>query len=229
MTINIDKNFIKNTLVVILVLIAVVWLVSGTNWFKKITANIGAFLTEISEQKPEPQEPKTDGQKPESQLSNLKVRALGYYYGPQGDQLGIGPLPPKVDAPTSIWVFYEVQNQGHQLTNFKLSATLADRVVYPGNQTVLNGYLQYAEVSRRLVWTIDNIKENNEIYKVGFELTIIPKTQDTGQILDFLKDIQFSAYDTSVQKEISGILKNITTNLDDDNLASQKGRVVPLQ
>ena len=40
--------------------------------------------------------------------SNLAVQVYPMYYAPTGDQLGRGPLPPKVGETTKYWIFCEV-------------------------------------------------------------------------------------------------------------------------
>jgi len=50
--------------------------------------------------------------------SSLNVKSAGYYYSPQGDQLGMGPIPPMVDIPTNYWIFWSADNFGNDLGSF---------------------------------------------------------------------------------------------------------------
>lgn len=157
--------------------------------------------------------------------SNLNVSSAGYYYGLQGDQLGTGPVPPIVDILTSYWIFWEVDNFGNDLSSFSLTADLPEDLVWTNNKSVLEGNLQYGEISRRVIWNVDNIIAQNGKYKARFEIGLIPKEGDVGKVLDLLKNIQFSVQDNFCGAEISGSKENIDTNLKDDNLISNKGRV----
>ena len=39
--------------------------------------------------------------------AELNVSSVAYYTSPQGDQLGIGPIPPIVEKTTNYWLFWE--------------------------------------------------------------------------------------------------------------------------
>lgn len=157
--------------------------------------------------------------------SSLSVESAAYYYSPQGDQLGAGPIPPMVDIPTNYWIFWSADNFGNDLSSFSISADLPEGLVWTNNKSVLDGNLQYGEVSRRVIWTVDNISAQGEKYKAKFEVGLIPEEKDIGQVLDLLKNIQFSAQDNFCGVQISGIKEKIDTNLKNDNLSSGQGQV----
>ena len=69
----------------------------------------------------------------------LNVRSAGYYYSPQGDQLGIGPLPPMVDIQTNYWIFWQIGNFNSDLENFTLTAQLPENIVWTGKKSLLAG------------------------------------------------------------------------------------------
>jgi hypothetical protein len=157
--------------------------------------------------------------------SNLNVKSAGYYYSPQGDQLGAGPVPPMVDIPTNYWVFWELDNFGNDLESFSLSADLPKELVWTNNKSVLAGNLQFGEISRRVIWNIDSVLAQNGKYQAKFEIGLIPEENDIGKVLDLLKNIQFSAEDSFCGSEILGNKEKIDTNLKDDNLISGQGSV----
>ncbi len=159
-------------------------------------------------------------------LSNLSFNSAGYYYSPYGDQLGTGPIPPQVDIPTNYWIFWELENYGNNLSNFSVSADLPPGLVWTNNKSVLAGNLQYGEISRRVIWTIEEIPAQSEKFQVKFEVGLIPEIKDIGQILNLLENIRFFAQDNFCQTQISGLKENINTDLKDDNLVSGKGKVI---
>ena len=155
----------------------------------------------------------------------LDVKSAGYYYSPQGDQLGIGPLPPIVDIRTNYWVFWEIGNFNKDIENFVMTAQLPDNVIWTGNKTVLAGKLNFGQMSKRIVWEIDKIEKQGS-YKIGFEIGLIPVQNDIGKILNLLTNIEYQAKDKFSQ-EIKNSLNNITTDLIFDNLAKGKAKVIP--
>ena len=162
-------------------------------------------------------------------LSNLQIHSGAYYYSSQGDQLGVGPLPPVVDMATDYWVFWDVSNLGNDLDNVQVSADLSDNVVWTDTKSVLDGDLKHGEVGGRVIWTLDSVPADNSgsHQKVGFEIGIIPTADDNGHILTLLKNIRYSANDKFADQIISGSLRNLDTNLEADSLGSGKGAVLP--
>ncbi|MDD4333172.1 MAG: hypothetical protein PHT51_03600 [Patescibacteria group bacterium] len=159
-------------------------------------------------------------------LTDLKVKSNGYYYSPQGDQLGVGPVPPIVGVPTTYWVIWEVDNYGNGLNNFKLLGDLPANVAWTGNDSMLAGKLSHGEVGNQVIWEIDNIDKSGGNYKAGFEIQIIPTKDDVGKLLTLLSDIHYQATDNFCSQELSGNFKNITTNLESDKFVFGKGVVV---
>ncbi len=158
-------------------------------------------------------------------LTRALSSASAYYYSPQGDQLGVGPLPPAVDMATSYWIFLEFSSLGNNLENFSLTAELPQNVYFSNNKRVLDGRLIYGEIGNRVVWDIDKVNGDNTKYRANFEITLIPEEDDLGKIVNLLENIKFTAQDVFTDQEINQILPNINTNLINDKLSSNKGRV----
>ncbi|MCX6793017.1 MAG: hypothetical protein NTY12_03240 [Candidatus Falkowbacteria bacterium] len=161
--------------------------------------------------------------------SNISVSSAGYYYGPQGDQLGIGPLPPKVDIPTTYWVIWEANNLGNDLSDFEVSADLPINVVWLDQKSVVAGDVTYSPVSRRILWRADKIAQTGGNYRVSFAISLVPRSQDLGTEPILLSNIKFSAKDLYTDDIISKNLANITTNIEQDRKATGKGKVEPLE
>jgi hypothetical protein len=159
----------------------------------------------------------------------LEMKSAGYYYSPQGDQLGIGPLPPRVDMSTNYWIFWEVDSFNADLEDLTVTAQLPENVIWTDKKSLLAGKLHFGQVTRRVIWTIDQVSQDGGPYRVGFEVGIIPRQNEVGRILDLVVDIQYRATDQSSQKEIQGTLDNITTDLIFDELATGQGEVVPFK
>jgi hypothetical protein len=158
--------------------------------------------------------------------STLNISSAGYYYSRQGDQLGVGPLPPTVDIPTRYWIFWEADNFGNDLKDFSLTAELPDNIVWTDNKSLLAGNLRYGQIGKRVIWSVDDISKDGGNNKAAFEIEIIPTANDIGKIKGLLSDIKYSAYDKFTGQAMSGDLKTITTDLEFDKMASGKGKIV---
>ncbi|MFA5247818.1 MAG: hypothetical protein WC415_01040 [Patescibacteria group bacterium] len=162
-------------------------------------------------------------------LSDLQVSSKGIYYSAQGDQLGIGPLPPAADVPTRYWIFWEVNNLGNELKDLVISADLPVNVGWTNQKSLLAGDIRYGAISKKVIWNVDNVSRADGIYRAGFEVELIPSQSDIGKIPDLLTNIQYSATDVFANTEIKGELSNITADLKDDPTASGKGTVVNMK
>lgn len=169
--------------------------------------------------------------------SNTLIKSRAYYYSAQGDQLGLGPIPPMVDMATNYWIFWEVNNLGNALDNFTIAGDLPEDVIWTDNTNVLGGKLMHGQVGGRVIWQAGNIVadpadykgEQQHIYKAGFEVGIIPSSADLGKVITLLKNAKYSARDSFTGEEISGWLKDLDTNIENDRLGAGKGLVVENQ
>lgn len=161
-------------------------------------------------------------------VSQLKLRSGAYYYSSQGDQLGVGPLPPQVGIATNYWIFWEVENSGNDLENLVVSGDVSDTAVWMDNKSLLAGTLRHAEVGGRVVWEVPEVSAQTDRgqYKAGFSLGVIPEEKDLGKILSLMQNIKYSATDKFTGQEITGSLKNLNTALEADILSSGKGEVI---
>ena len=158
--------------------------------------------------------------------SQVSASASAYYYSPQGDQLGVGPLPPAVNMSTKYWVLLELNLLGNDLDNVSLSAELAKNVSFSDNKRVLNGDLKYGEIGKRLIWELGSISGPSNKYRANFEISLSPDEQDLGKVLNLLEKIELRAHDKFTGEEINLNIANIDTNLKNDKLSSGKGQVV---
>ncbi len=161
--------------------------------------------------------------------SNLTVNSAGYYYGPQGDQLGIGPIPPKVGIPTTYWIIWEANNLGNDLSRFQLTADLPANVVWLDQTSVVAGVVSYSPVGRRVLWNIDSIPKTGGNYRLSFAVSIVPGESELGTVPNLVNTIQFTAKDSYTDAQIMKKLANITTNIESDTKASGKGIVEPTE
>ncbi|HTX87103.1 MAG TPA: hypothetical protein VMC41_03500 [Candidatus Nanoarchaeia archaeon] len=161
-------------------------------------------------------------------LSDLQIGSKGLYYSAQGDQLGVGPLPPVVDVPTDYWIFWQINNNGNELRNLTISADLPANVGWTEQKTVLAGDVQFGEVSHKVIWTVDDVAATGGNFRAGFEIELIPTAADLGKVPVLASNIQYSATDVFTGQQISGTLPAIDANLKDDPTASGKGTVIEL-
>lgn len=159
-------------------------------------------------------------------ITNLKVEANAYYHSKQGDQLGSGPIPPLVNLPTNYWVFFEVNNQGNDLSNLTVSARLPEGVTLTSSKTLSAGDFTYDEGQKRITWTVKKAAINNGDYHAGFEIQLLPTEKQIGFEPLLLTNISYIATDSYTGEKLSGRLSNINTNLPLDDINHGQGKVL---
>ena len=158
--------------------------------------------------------------------SDLQVRADLYYNSSQGDQLGIGPIPPVVGLPTTYWLIIKAVNSGNELHNLLVSARLPAGVELSGSQSLLAGKFSYNKDSRRLIWQIDSLAAQNGNYISNFGLTLIPRKDQVGKNALILEDLQYQADDAWTGGEIFGQQEDLDSSLPADRLNRDHGLVI---
>ena len=157
--------------------------------------------------------------------ADLNVSSLAYYTSPQGDQLGIGPLPPIVGIPTDYWIFWEAKNSG-DFKDLVFSGYLPQGVELAAGRSLLTGSFNYNPVSRQITWKVPKLEDQNNSYRLGFEVKIIPIAAQIGQILPLLANTRYYIVDSLTGEVKQGQLDQLTTNLDADHFNSGQGQVV---
>ncbi|MHB8903689.1 MAG: hypothetical protein ACYC40_01110 [Patescibacteria group bacterium] len=157
--------------------------------------------------------------------STLSVDSRAYYNSPQGDQLGAGPLPPLVNLPTNYWIFLEAKADGI-FNNFIYSAKLPRGVELTGNRSILAGDFTYNKDSRQIIWRVSSIEANLSDYQAGFEVQLIPGSDQVGKILPFLNSAHYSAQEADGAKiKINEETKSPDTDLEFDSINKGQGQI----
>ena len=156
--------------------------------------------------------------------AELDGSAIVFYNSPQGDQLGSGPLPPLVGLPTNYWVFFEIKSSG-DFKNLVFSAKLPQGVELTDRRSLLSGEFKYNASSRQVIWTIPELKNQSDSYRVGFQIQFIPSLSQVGKIPTLLSNIKYYAQDTLIKEDNYSDLPDISANLDFDKLNKGQGEV----
>ncbi len=135
------------------------------------------------------------------------------YTSPSGDQLGVGPNPPRVGEETRYWIFWRVGPVQSSLRDLTASAMLGDRVRPTGNVALPDGGT--SDVSgRTITWTLPAIGSDagHAEASFGFEVAIQPQQGDIGKRLTLIgashaeavsaSDITLIAEDSAQYSEI---------------------------
>ncbi len=161
--------------------------------------------------------------------SDLVLGSSARYYTPEGDQLGLGPLPPKVGEQTRYWVFWSVNNNLNDLNNVSASAVLPPNVSWTGRISVTLGQLNYNSARHQVNWKVGDVERytGEEWPKLGvaFELALTPTAEQIGSEPILLDQIKIFGKDGFTEQFLEREEPPLTTNLIYDSMSSGKSKV----
>ncbi len=160
----------------------------------------------------------------------IVFESFGRYATTSGDQLGRGPLPPRVGIETKYWVFWHVSGTINELQNVRIEGTLAEGVVFTGKQSSYqNSGVEFDAISNSISWSTDSINPNlsptSKIVGVAFELGLTPDSSMVGETPVLLYDIRITGTDARTGAFVSRSGSTVTTGLPNDLMAADKGTV----
>lgn len=162
--------------------------------------------------------------------SQIKLHAEARYFTAEGDQLGRGPLPPKVGQVTKYWINWFVTTAPNPIKNVTLLGYLPESVMWTGKTNVAEGEpLKFDSITRSISWQSDRLEATPgnrcPCAGIGFEVAINPEIEDAGKVLTLLNQLSIQATDDATGEELKEFSPNITTDLIKDDLANGKGIV----
>lgn len=164
--------------------------------------------------------------------SASRFLAEARYFTAEGDQLGRGPLPPKVGQTTKYWLNWSVLAWPNDLKKTTLSGRLPAGVNWTGKTNVAEGEpIKYDPATRIVAWSSERLATapSNQCPcpSVGFEVAVTPTSADSGQTPNLLTEQTLRAIDAFTNEELFQTIPDLTTDLINDPLAKGKGTVQP--
>lgn len=157
--------------------------------------------------------------------SDLLLDSQVRYYDKDGNQIGSGPLPPKVDQATEYRVIWKLTNSLHEVDDVVVSTDLPDNVAWINKYEVSAGEVIYDSSAHTLTWKLNRIPLDVKDVTLSFALEVTPTAKQIGTVAALTKKITLTSVDTETNGKIIQVLNPMTTAADHDDLASDKGVV----
>ena len=156
----------------------------------------------------------------------LTVSAELRYYTDEGDQLGRGPLPPRVGNETKYFATLVLSNTTGQAENVTMSAILPPGVEWGDKTSVTFGNdVTYNPANRKVSWSAPLVPAHTSI-GISFALAFTPTSAMIGKIIPTLQSITVSGADVFTKLPLSSTARSLDTSLPNDTLAQNKGVLV---
>lgn len=159
--------------------------------------------------------------------TNLSVDAFARYFSGSGDQLGRGPLPPEVGAPTKYWIFWHPTNNLSDAEDVLITAVLPENVELTGLSLPMD-LISFDPATRQISWQVGRVNKYSGTpgKGVSFEVSLIPDETQVGGFANLIENIILKGKDIFTGEVISRNLGFITTDLIRDQKVKDDGRVV---
>lgn len=159
-------------------------------------------------------------------LSDATLNAEARYFTEEGAPVGSGPLPPKVGEATTYRIIWKLNKTVHSLKDVQVDAKLPRSVSFVDVATSTAGEFDYNESDRIMVWSLNRMPEGVDEAEVWFNVSLTPVAADDGRFATLMNDITFQATDEDIDEPILSVIKEINTDLQNDENAAGKGVVV---
>lgn len=164
--------------------------------------------------------------------TRLGLDAAALYYTKSGDQLGVGPLPPKVGETTKYRVFLTVTTTTGGADGVTVEATLPPNVQWTGRSSVTTGVaMDYLASTRTVRWNLGGVPAYADAEETGiggsFEVALTPTAADAETVPLLLQNIKITGHDQTTNLTLHASVPDIGTDLPYDRRAAGKGTVLP--
>jgi hypothetical protein len=155
--------------------------------------------------------------------SDINLLGALRYFTLEGDQLGLGPLPPKVGKPTRYMSSLTIQNTTGEVRNIQITATLAPSVIWADKSSVSFGKdLVFDPTNKRITWSSDSLPAHTNA-SINFGIFFTPQLTHIGKTVALIQNIEVTAIDTETGLPLKASLLKLDSSLSGDLRAQNIG------
>lgn len=146
-------------------------------------------------------------------LSSKIARSLG-------NLENYGPVPPKVNIPTTYTIIWSVKNSFNQVSNVEVKATLPPYVKWTNLKSPQDEVFSFNQITNEVVWNVGSVLPdtgfNSSKKEIYFQLEFLPSLSQVGQTPVILGETSFSGIDKITNLKIESKMSALTTSLYED-------------
>ncbi|MEI7511966.1 MAG: hypothetical protein WCK01_00700 [Candidatus Uhrbacteria bacterium] len=157
--------------------------------------------------------------------SDISLAAEARYFTEEGAPVGYGPLPPVVKKTTDYRVYWTLKKSLHPLENIEVSAVLPGSVAFGATSSTDAGTISYDAATRTVRWKLNRMPEDVKELGANFDVQLTPASIDVNRFADLLSESRFTATDVTIKESIVRSVPPLTTDLQNDEGAKNKGVV----
>lgn len=138
-----------------------------------------------------------------------------------GNLENYGPIPPKVDVPTSYTIEWSIANSFNQVSNAEVRATLPIYVKWKGLYAPSSEKIYFNNLTNEVVWEAGSIFSDtgygSNPKQVYFQVEFVPSASQIGSEAVILGQSKLTGIDKVTGKRLSAFLAPLNTNFSGDS------------
>jgi hypothetical protein len=158
--------------------------------------------------------------------AGLATKAL-YYSGPFANT---GPIPPKVEKPTSYTIVWSVSNTSNSIGNAVVKSSIPAWVRFLGTVSPTSEDLTYNPSTKEIVWNIGKISRGTGTTQsnreVSFQISLSPSLSQIGAIPVLVNNAVLTGHDDFANVDVRVEKGSLRTSLDSDPAFPANGAAV---
>lgn len=153
------------------------------------------------------------------------IHAAGRYYAASGDQIGIGPLPPRVGETTKLWIGLRLGPTTSDLSDVRVRVQLAPGVSVTGRDALPDGG-SFSQTDAELIWNVGYLPADSDGAVASFEIQITPTIEQQGSIPALITSVTAEGLDVRANVVRNAVDGTVDMSLPEDELGKNQGAVV---
>lgn len=152
------------------------------------------------------------------------LHASARYFAVSGDQIGVGPLPPRVGEVTRVWIGLRIEPTTSELTDVRVGTRLAPGVRITGRSALPEGG-SFSQTDEELLWTVDFLPADEDGVHAYFEIELTPDASHRGTVPLLVESVRAEAVDGRTGLRRTASFGAVDMNLAEDEVGKNQGRV----
>lgn len=152
------------------------------------------------------------------------LHASARYFAASGDQIGIGPLPPRVGETTKVWIGLKLAPTTSELSDVRVGVVLAPGVLVTGRDALPDGG-SFSQTEGALVWSVGTVPADPDGRSAFFEVELTPTDAQRGVVPILVESARAEALDVRTDTRRETTFGSVDMNLSEDEFGKNLGRV----
>lgn len=148
-------------------------------------------------------------------VTGLSLASRATYYS--GPFKNTGPLPPKVNTPTSYTITWDITDSSNHVSNAQVSAAIPNYMTFLNTVSPASEDVSFNPDNRTITWSAGDIAPdtgiNSSPREVSFQVSLLPSISQLRTTPALIGDATLTGIDNFTNTQVSDVKKALNTDL----------------